>query len=138
MNRCDPAGRRHWLGLLARLPWLAAAAAPIAAQTLNRRFPPQALRGELRVLQPPEIAIDGRPARLSPGARIQGPDNLLVMSAALVGQPLLVHYTLEPLGLVHQVWILSAAEVARGPWPRTPEQQATWRFDPQSQTWARP
>jgi hypothetical protein len=80
------------------------------AQTVTRQFPSAAVRGTLVVIQAPQITIDGKPERLSPGARIKGTNNLLVTSGTLVGQPLLVNYLREPQGLVHQVWILTEAE----------------------------
>ena len=109
MNRCFPfAARRQALAGV-----LALAVLPTMAQPLPvRQFPPQALRGTLVVTQPPHITLDGKPAQLSPGARIKGANNLLVMSASLVGQELTVNYTTEQLGLVHEVWILNAAEAA--------------------------
>lgn len=116
---------------------LAAASLPAAAQ-LQRNFPATALRGELRVTQPPEAVLNNRPARLAPGSRIRGADNMLVMSGAIVGRPLLVHYTLDPSGLMLDVWVLTPAEAARKPWPVTPEQAQAWRFNPDAQTWIRP
>jgi len=110
-------------------------AAPAQAQ---RNFPAQALRGELVIEQPPAAQLDGRPARLAPGARIRGEDNLLQMSGALAGRKLVVHYTRDEHGLIKDVWVLTPAERARQPWPRTPEQAATWRFDPIGQTWSKP
>ncbi len=97
-----------------------------------------ALRGELQVVQPPEVLINGRPARLAPGARIRGENNLLVMSAALVDRRTLVHYTLDDFGLVKDVWLLTAAEQARRPWPQSAAEAKAWRFDPLGQTWSRP
>jgi len=116
---------------------LTAASLPAAAQ-LQRNFPATALRGELRVTQPPEALLNKRPARLAPGARIRGADNMLVMSGAIVGAPLLVHYTLDTTGLVLDVWVLTPAEAARKPWPVTLEQAQAWRFNPDAQTWTRP
>ena len=75
-------------------------------------LPPAALRGTLVVEQPPIIRLDGKPARLSPGARIRSTTNMLVMSAALVNQELTVNYLLEPNGMVHEAWILTPAEAA--------------------------
>ena len=77
-----------------------------------RPFPATALRGTMVVTQPPVITMDGKPAQLSPGARIKAANNLLVMSSALIGQELTVNYTVEQLGLVHDVWILNEAEAA--------------------------
>lgn len=112
MNRCIPpqtASRRAALALclLALNVWPGA-----QAQTPSRAFPAQALRGTLVVLQPPVISLDGTPARLSPGARIRDTANMLVMSGALVNQPLTVNYVLEPNGMVHEAWILTPTEAA--------------------------
>ena len=120
--------------LSATLPWLLVSGA--MAQT-SRPFPATALRGALVVTQPPEVLINGVPDRLSPGSRIRGANNMLQMSAALVGQKLLVHYTREPSGLVHDVWILTPDEAARKPWPTTPEDAQRWEFNPAAQTWTR-
>ena len=100
-----------------------------------RPFPAHALRGTLVVLQPPEIALNDKAARLSPGSRIRGENNMLVLSGALVGQKLVVHYTLESHGLVHDVWILTPDELARRPWPATVEEAQRWSFDPGTQVW---
>jgi hypothetical protein len=116
---------------------VAACALPAAAQA-PRKFTAQTLRGELQVTQPPEVLLNRQPARLAPGARIRGADNLLVMSGALVGQRVLVHYTLDLHGHLQDVWLLNPAEAARQPWPTTPQQAATWAFNPDSQTWSRP
>jgi hypothetical protein len=116
---------------------VAASIAPAAAQ-VQRNFPQTALRGTIVVGTPPEILLNGKAARLAPGARIRGQDNLLQMSASLAGQRLLVNYTLDTLGLVYDVWILRADEAAMRPWPVTPEQAATWTFDPAAQTWTKP
>lgn len=113
-------------------------AGPVLAQSVQRSFPATALRGELVVQQPPEALLNGMPARLAPGVKIRGTNNLLVMSGAIVGQPYVVHYTLDDQGLVHLVWILSDAELAKKPWPVTLLQQKTWVFDPVGQTWTRP
>jgi hypothetical protein len=110
---------------------------PAAAQ-MPRPFPATALRGELVVLQPPEVALNGRAARLAPGARIRGDNNLLQLSGALVNQRYTVNYTLDPSGLLLDVWILTPAERARLPWPTTPEQAASWAYDPSAQTWSQP
>lgn len=113
------------------------AAAPVAAQ-MQRPFPAHALRGELRITQPPEALLNGRAARLAPGARIRDQRNLGVLSGTLVGQTLLVHYTLDTQGLVHEVWVLTPAERARQPWPTTAAQAQAWTFNPAAQTWSRP
>jgi hypothetical protein len=124
-------------------PWLIVAfgllsvAAAHAQALVQRPFPATALRGTMTFGTPPEVLINEVPARLAPGVRIRGGNNLLVMSATLVGQRALVHYTLEPIsGLVLDVWLLRDDEVdPRKPWPTTVEEQRTWSFDPVSQTW---
>ena len=83
-----------------------------------QRIPPisaKAQYGVLRVVAPPDVLLNGKTARLSPGSRIRGTNNLMIMSGSLVSQDLKVRYTLEPLGLVHEVWILTAREIAATP-----------------------
>ena len=105
----------------------------------HRSFPPQALRGELWVGAPPLAQLNGQPERLAPGARIRGEDNLLRLPTQLIGRAWLVHYTREPSsGLLMDVWILNRAEMMNEPWPASPAEASTWRFDPASQRWVRP
>ena len=101
MNRCTP----HLLCAL-----LVLTAASATAQTAVRQFPAAALRGEMVVVAPPDITLDGKADRLSPGSRIRGTDNLLVMSGALVNQKVVVNYLRESAGTVHEMWILNAEE----------------------------
>ncbi|WP_231943403.1 hypothetical protein [Hydrogenophaga crassostreae] len=113
MKRCSlflSTARRSLLlsmGLLA-----AGLGASAQAQGVVRNFPDTALRGTMEVGQPPWITMDGEKAQLSPGSRIRGTSNTLVMSGGLVGQKLVVNYVLAPGGLVHDVWILTEAEAA--------------------------
>ena len=79
---------------------------------MQRQFPPAALRGTMVVMQPPEILLDRNPARLSPGSRIRGPNNLLVLSGSIVGLELPVNYVRNPQGELHEVWILTEQEAA--------------------------
>jgi len=112
MNRCNtPSLRRSLLGL-AGATCLLALALPAQAQTGVRNFPDKAVRATMVVVQPPEVRMDGQPMRLSPGARILGTTNTLVLSASLVGQELTVNYVPDMLGQAHQVWILTPAEAA--------------------------
>lgn len=105
------------------------------AQSIQRSFPSAALRGEVVIGQPPEILLNGQGARLSPGARIRGQNNLLQMSGALMGQTLTVHYVIGPSGLVQDLWILTDSERAKQPWPKTAREAQTWLFDPVAQVW---
>ena len=107
-----------------RYPLMAACAATLTllpaltlaqntSDQLQRQFPEQAHRGLLRVTAPPDIELDGKPDRLSPGARIRNTDQRLVMAQQLVGQELPVNYLREGMGLVHEVWLLTPAEQAQ-------------------------
>lgn len=133
-------GHRRRRALLAPAAALVAVALlqPFAWSQVARNFPATALRGQITFTEPPEILLNGQATRLSPGSRIRDARNMLVMSGSLTGQKLTVNYTLEPLGQVHDVWILRDEEAARQPWPRTQEQARTWTFDPIGQTWTRP
>ena len=105
---------------------------------VQRQFPKNALRGSIVVGEPPTVALNGRETRFSPGARIRNPSNMIVLSGTLVGAKLLVHYTLDSMGQLGDVWILTPAEAAKRPWPATQEQAETWLFDASTQTWSRP
>ena len=123
------------------IAWIGAllvAATPASWAQVQRNFPPNALRGALVVVNPPQVTINGLAAQLAPGARIRGANNMLLMSGTLTGQKLLVHYTLDAQGALRDVWVLTAAEAARKPWPETPREAAAWRFDAGTQTWTKP
>jgi hypothetical protein len=109
MNRCLQALPRR-LALLALLFGLALSASAQAPQRIPP-IPAHAQRGLLEITAPPEVLLGGQAARLSPGARIRGHNNLLVMSGALLGQPLPVRYVRDPQGLLHEVWLLTEAEL---------------------------
>ncbi len=116
---------------------LLATALPAAAQ-IQRNFPADALRGHLVVTQPPLALLNGQPARLAPGARIRDANNMGLVSGAIANQKLVVNYTVDISGLLSNVWVLTPAERAREPWPRTPAQAAAWHFDANAQAWSRP
>jgi hypothetical protein len=111
--------------------------ATAASAQLPRNFPAHALRGELQVLQPPAVTIDGKEARLAPGARIRDSQNMLAMSGALAERRLTVHYTMEANGMLLDVWVLTPQELARQPWPKTLEEARRWVFDPAGQSWSK-
>ena len=87
----------------------------------GRSFPANALRGYLRVLQGAEVMMDGQAARLSPGSRIRGTSNTLVMPGTLVGQEYIVNFTRDTLGNVHNVWLLTELEAKQKIKTATPE-----------------
>jgi hypothetical protein len=103
-----------WM-LSALIGALLLATAAHAQAVASRQFPANVKRGVMTVTAPPEVQINGTAMRLSPGVRIRGPNNLLLMSGALIGQQYAVNYVLEQQGLVREVWILSQAEVDQLP-----------------------
>lgn len=105
MNRC----LRTLLAPVAVVLTLASAQ---AQDIIRQTIPGHAKLGVMQVTLPPEVLIDGKVDRLSPGARIRAENNMMVVSGALSGQSLLVAYVREPQGMLHDVWILNAAERA--------------------------
>lgn len=86
---------------------------PAAAQGLVREAPKDVRPGRLVVTAAPQITLDGKPDRLSPGARIRDLNNMLVMSASITGQDIPVVYRRDAAGLVHEAWVLTADEFRR-------------------------
>jgi hypothetical protein len=129
MYRCVYALSAAALALFFSFPGLA---------QVQRNFPPNALRGELVVVDVPQVSINGVSGSLAPGVRIRGQNNMLQMSGSLVGAKLLVHYTLDTSGQVKDVWILTPDEAAKRPWPRTMLEAEKWEFDFGAQTWSKP
>ena len=116
MNRCSP--RLACFVLVALMVAVCTGTAGFAAHAQTsefkpsvREFPKAAMRGQMVVQNHPEIVLNGKPERLSPGARIWDQDRALVMSGRLVGQTVTVNYVRETSGLVHQVWILNSEEL---------------------------
>ena len=82
------------------------------AQALFRVFPGPA---ELAILTPqnhPEILINQKPARLSPGALIRNTENRIVLLGSLQGD-YAMSYTKDFLGEVNLVWLLTPPEIDR-------------------------
>jgi hypothetical protein len=97
-----------------------------------RKFPDKALRGRMKVVQAPEILIDGKPERLSPGSRIRDPQQRLVMSASITNQELTVNFVRNPLGEVHEVWILTELEAKQKIKTNTPATNFSFASDGES------
>ena len=119
MNRCSPFIRHRFTHriLLALLVICVGALVSFPhttlAQSAVRPFPAEAKRGVMEVQAGHSILINGAVERLSPGARIRGVNNMLVMSGQMVGQKVLVNYTRDAQGSVHQVWVLNGYEARR-------------------------
>jgi hypothetical protein len=125
MNRCFNARKTRFLAPLPKLAVSTALCLLVAtavwlpnaqAQTAQREFPKNALRAVMVVTSPPQITLNGASERLSPGARIKGPSNTLLMSGTLTGKEVLVNYVRDHQGMIHEVWVLSELEDSvRGP-----------------------
>jgi hypothetical protein len=111
------------------------AALPAVADVQPRTFPATALRGEFAIVAPPEVLLNGQPARLAPGSRIHDRENMLQLAGRLVNLRFIAHYTRDLAGQPLEIWILTPAELAKRPWPVNDAQQQSWFFDAAAQTW---
>jgi len=84
---------------------------PVAAMAQVRQIPDFAKRGNIVHLQDTMVQIDGQPMRLSPAAQIRSQDNLIIVPMSLPPGAL-VKYTLDGMGQIHRVWVLTAEEAA--------------------------
>jgi hypothetical protein len=99
------------------------------AQVPLRDTPKDVKHGHITITTPPQIDLDGKPDRLSPGARIRNIDNRIIMSSTLVGQTVPVVYRRETTGMVHEVWILTPQEESKlGGVRNTDSAQGAQRF----------
>lgn len=112
--------------------------ATAASAQLARNFSRDTLRGDLVLGIAPEAALNGKPARLSPGARIHGTNQMLVLPGTIVGQKFRVHYLQDTDGLIREVWILRPEEAAKQPWPTSRQEAQAWAFDYNAQAWTKP
>jgi hypothetical protein len=116
MNRCQLFGVRLALAaaICTSLGFALLAPSVVQAQESTRREAPKdVVLGQMTVVTPPIISIDGKPDRLSPGSRIHDTRNMMVMSGALAGKTVPVVYRREPTGQVHEVWLLTADEYTK-------------------------
>lgn len=114
MNRCNRLPPRLLLAAMVAWASLSLPLTPSAlAQGIQRSAPKDVVLGQMIVTAPPEITLDGKPDRLSPGSRIRDLNNMQVLSGGLVGKTLPVVYKRDAAGLVHEVWILTADEYAK-------------------------
>jgi hypothetical protein len=136
MLRCATS-RRNLLSLAAALTLCAAG--PAQAQ-LVRKFPSNALRGVIIFTQPPNVLLNGDPARLAPGVRIHGSDNMSKLPGSQTDtDKVTVNYTIEGTsGAIKEIWILRPDEASNKPWPRTLKESRTWTFNASAQTWTKP
>ncbi|MGH8768785.1 MAG: hypothetical protein ACREVT_11500 [Burkholderiales bacterium] len=86
-------------------------AAPSAA--LERMFPPNANRGELKAHQYPLYKIGSRSYRMSAGGRIFSQQNLIIMPVSLQQQTAQIMYAVDMNGQLSAIWLLTPAEAAK-------------------------
>jgi len=111
MNRCNKMLARLTLAACAALAGLVFTLPnPGFAQGIERSAPKDVVLGRMLVTAPPQITMDGKPERLSPGSRIRDLNNMLVLSGGIVGKNLPVVYRRDAAGLVHEVWMLTDEE----------------------------
>ncbi len=85
---------------------------PSAQAQQLRVFPESAQLGVIAPGQFPEIMLDGKAARLTPGSLIRDQNNRVVLLGTLQGE-YIVSYTKDPAGQVNLVWIITQAEMDR-------------------------
>lgn len=104
----------------------------------HRYFPQRALRGELVIGVTPDVKLNGKAARLAPGARIRNAVDQVATPGSLYDQKLTVLYTTDINGLLMDVWVLNEVELANKSWPTSPQQASQLAFDQASQVWRKP
>ena len=86
--------------------------APADAQQRMIPIPPKAKRADITFNGTPDILVNGKLARLAPGARITDRNNMLALPGALNGVITTKYTVEETTGLVMLVWILTEREIA--------------------------
>ena len=92
---------------------LALVAGAALAQGIQRSAPKDVVLARMTVGATPQITLDGKPDRLSPGSRIRDVNNMLVLPGSIAGKTLPVVYRRDAAGLVHEVWQLTDDEYAK-------------------------
>jgi hypothetical protein len=100
----------RWIALLFAGLMTAATALPALAN--DRPFPANTLRGKMTPGYFPDVTIDGKARQLSPAARIFNQDNMIEMPATLRGSNIVVNYTVDAMGNIDRIWILTGDEAA--------------------------
>jgi hypothetical protein len=115
MNRCNKTLARLTLAACAALagPLFFLLPSAASAQGIQREAPKDVVLGRLVVTAPPQITLDGKPDRLSPGSRIRDLNNMVVLSGGIVGKEYPVVYRRDAAGLVHEAWMLTHEEYGK-------------------------
>jgi hypothetical protein len=96
---------------IAALLALLSMAVPCVAQM--RTLPQDTERGVIRHIEGVDVTVDGKRARLAPGATIRNRDNLIIVPTALPEEGARAEYVLDAQGMIFRVWLLTAEEAAR-------------------------
>ena len=115
MTRCPPLFSAAFSAAALASALLTGVVAPAAhAQGYpagTRSFPDTAQRGTLVITAMPEVTLNGKTIRTSPGFRLFDAKNRLVFAHTLQGQKFTVNYVIEPsTQWLHQAWILTPDE----------------------------
>lgn len=86
-------------------------AEPSAA--LDRFFPPNASRGELKAHEYPLYKIGSRSYRISAGGRIFSQENRIIMPVSLQQQTAQIMYAVDINGQLSAIWLLTPEEAAK-------------------------
>jgi hypothetical protein len=77
-----------------------------------RTLPADARLGKIRHVQEMVVQIDGKQARLAPGAKVRDTHNRILVPVAIPAGSL-IKYTLNAQGEVSAVWILTPQEAGQ-------------------------
>ena len=110
--------RQLWTNTATGIAALLAAAAiglgtlPAHAQQRMIPIPSKAQRADITFNGTPDILVDGKLARLAPGARITDRNNMLVLPGTLKGVAKTKYTVEDTTGLIMLVWLLTEHEIA--------------------------
>ncbi|GGC84062.1 hypothetical protein [Undibacterium terreum] len=91
---------------------LAMGSSLLSMQAEARTFPANVKRGILKSAAAPQIVINDKLMATTPATRIYNDANLIVMPAYLGSASKVVNYTLNTVGQVDKIWILTDAEAS--------------------------
>jgi hypothetical protein len=84
-----------------------------SALATPRNFPPGTLFGSMSAgADYSQIVINGVVQQLAPGVKIKDRKNRIIMASSLMNNVYLVNYTIDNLGMIDKVWILTDEELA--------------------------
>ncbi len=84
----------------------------LAIPAQARPFPANVKRGVLKCSAAPQIVIDDKLMASTPATRIYNDANLIVMPAYLGSASKAINYTINNVGQVERIWILTDAEAS--------------------------